>query len=150
MLFISKKITFIGFFTYNCPKKTSFADSQFFVVLCSLPEEFSDSLVLHSAFAQSPICLRRLSIDSPSIVHQLSIETMENQWWIDGEDMIIIRMINESKVDDERKKNGIWPDGSRGIVKYVIIMLGRNNNVRIVWFFYKKFWHVYFLLIFAP
>ena len=46
--------------------------------------------------------------------------------------MIIIRMINEGKVDDERKKNGIWPDGSRGIVKYVIIMLGRNNNVRIV------------------
>ena len=33
--------------------------------------------ILRSAFVQSPICHRRLSIDSPSIVHRLSIETME-------------------------------------------------------------------------
>ena len=45
------------------------------------------SLILHSTFAHPTRWHRRLSTDCPSIVHRLSIVSMEKQWRIDVEIM---------------------------------------------------------------
>ena len=43
--------------------------------------------LLRSSFVLPSLCLRLLSIDCPSIVHRLSIDSMEKQWGNNVESM---------------------------------------------------------------
>ena len=47
----------------------------------------AESEILRSAFVLPSFCLRLLSIDCPSVVHRLSIVSMEKQWGNNVESM---------------------------------------------------------------
>ncbi len=84
--FFQKKITFIGYFTYNCSKKHLLLtiSSLLSCVACLKSSPIVSSSTLPS------LKVRCAFVDCPSIVHRLSIGCPSKRWRINGELMVKI------------------------------------------------------------